>query len=68
MAPLNEAVFTRGFSLSNPAVCAQFELGGGHPLVSVTDDCWCGLKLLKKPSAEQSGREFQTMKWRYWNT
>jgi len=47
---------------------AQFELGGGRPLASVTSDCWRVPKLLRNTSAEQSGREPQTMEWRRWNT
>lgn len=47
---------------------AQSELGGGRPLASVTSDCWRVPKLLRNTSAEQSGREPQTMEWRCWNT
>lgn len=57
-----------GVCLSHPAVGAQFEFGGGCPLASATSDRWCNPKLLRKPSAEQSGRELQAMEWRYWNT
>ena len=68
MAPFDEARPTFDSSLSPPAASAQFELGGGRPLVSVTDDCWRDLELPRYSSAEQSGRELRAMEWRLWNT
>lgn len=69
MAQVDEASSPRRtFPFPNPVARAQFEFGGGRPLVSATDDCWRGLELLQQPSAEQSGRELQAMEWRRWNT
>lgn len=63
-----EAHLTLASPFTHPAACAQLEFGGGRPLATVTGDRWCDPKLLRKPSAEQSGRELQAMEWRRWIT